>query len=82
MLKEFETKCVSPVSLSEYMNARATRKVLNAAFKRFQRLPDWPSVNLKGNKGGKEERREHQRQGDRASGLSADGGGLSQTFAE
>jgi hypothetical protein len=24
------------------MNATATRKVLNEAFKRFQELPDWP----------------------------------------
>lgn len=24
------------------MNAKATRRVLNEAFKRFQQLPDWP----------------------------------------
>jgi len=24
------------------MNAKSRRKVLNAAFKQFQRLPDWP----------------------------------------
>jgi hypothetical protein len=29
------------------MNAKATRKTLCAAFKQFQRLPDWPSLRAK-----------------------------------
>jgi len=30
------------VSVDLDMNAKATRKVLNEAYKRFQQLPDWP----------------------------------------
>jgi hypothetical protein len=30
------------------MNAKATRKVLNSAFKQFQRLPDWPLAQNSG----------------------------------
>jgi len=65
------------------MNARrATRKVLNAAFKRFQRLPDWASLNPSGNKASQEERREHQGQRERLADITAGDAGLAQTFAE
>jgi len=30
------------------MNAKPTRRVLNVAFKEFQRLPDWPLVKVIG----------------------------------
>ena len=33
------------VSVMRDMNAKSRRKVLNAAFKQFQRLPDWPRQN-------------------------------------
>jgi hypothetical protein len=36
------------VSVERDMNAKSRRKVLNVAFKKFQRLPDWTRVKLIG----------------------------------
>jgi len=44
------------------MNAKATRKVLNVAFKQFQRLPDWPPVKVSEGRPLSHESREAQRQ--------------------
>ena len=44
MLHLFGTKTDGAVSVGRDMNAKLTRKVLNVAFKQFQRLPDWPPI--------------------------------------
>jgi hypothetical protein len=46
MLNTFETNHAAPVSVTLDMNAKATRTVLNVAFKQVQRLPDWPPMKL------------------------------------
>src|SRR5438876_2316232 len=40
----FGTKSDRAVSVERGMNAKMTSKVLNTAFKQFQRLPDWPPI--------------------------------------
>src|SRR5438270_5574492 len=42
----FETKRHTSVSVGMYMNNKGTRKILNVAFKQFQRLPDWQPVQV------------------------------------
>jgi hypothetical protein len=64
------------------MNAKATRKALNEAFKQFQRLPEWPLFRLgEGDRRAKEKREREAQFMLGAQGL-ATAASASQTLAE